>query len=100
MYELPHELQINLKTWDLSELGTFKKTCLIFGIRSEFPAGHPKLISLIAPKKLKKQAAKLSIESPILLDFVCLSQIFCPWLSLNASIDSKFSFFNYSFRIT
>lgn len=50
MYELPHELQINLKPWDVSELGTFKKTCTIFEIRSEFLAGHPKLISLIAPK--------------------------------------------------
>ena len=78
MYELPHELQNDLR---LRKLGNLKKIPEILWIDGEYPAVHPiaKFWRFLV-KNCEKSAVKDSTEKPILLNFVKLPSTFCPRL--------------------
>ena len=70
-----------LKIEDLSELGNFQKITETLGFDGKYPAVQPKdKFWHFLVKYCKKSAVKHFIEKPIFLNFVNLSQTFCPRL--------------------
>ena len=72
-----------LKTNDLCKFEIFKKILELFvndGFYPETPVKRQ--ILTVVPRKFEKSVAKQSIRKPILLNFVSLSTIFCPILSM------------------
>ena len=59
----------------------------------EYPAVHLKVkILTIFGKKMQKKAVKLSMEKPILLNFVNLSPTFCPELWVGQKAFTRYFF--------